>query len=328
MKTVRTVGPFLVAAVLILVVLGAVAARRHAQRAPYQNPYEFDVSAYKTTDPSLLGYRQAKSLPLDFTPRGLAVGPQDQLYVAGDAWLVCLDADGKELKRVPLTMPASCITVGPGGLLLMGMGDHVDIRDGEGNLRGTWEAVSDRSVITSIAGSDEYVYVADAGTRQVQVFDWKGARLRTVGDKDEVLGVPGFVVPSPYFDLLLDDDGTLWVANPGHRQLEHYDAEGSLLGTWGTSTMEWQGFSGCCNPSHLARLPDGAFVTSEKGLPRVKVHESNGAFRHVVAGPEGFAEDVLGLDLAVDGKGRILVLDPAGPAVRVFEALQAKPAEG
>ena len=329
MKNMRTMGPFLLAAALIVVVLGVVIKQRYVQRARYQNPYEFDVSAYKQTDPSLLGYRETTSFAVDMTPRGLAVGGEGRLYVAGDEALVILDGAGQELKRVALETPATCIKAGPrGALLLLGMGDHVDIRDTEGAWRGTWKPISDRSVITSIAASDEIVYVADAGTRQVRVYNWEGDMLGTVGDKDEALGIPGFVIPSPYFDLLIGETNTVWVANPGRRQLEQYDPDGNLLKTWGASSMEWSGFSGCCNPTHIARLPDGAFVTSEKGLPRVKVYESDGAFRNVVAGPESFAEDVLGLDLAVDSAGRVLVLDPAAKAVRVFEVSQAKPAEG
>jgi hypothetical protein len=83
--------------------------------------------------------------------------------------------------------------------------------------------------------------------------------------------------------------------------------------------MTLDGFCGCCNPSHLALTPDGKFITSEKGLPRVKVYDRAGRFECVVAGPDRFARDTVGLDVAVDSTGRILVLDPAAGAVRVFE---------
>jgi len=60
-------------------------------------------------------------------------------------------------------------------------------------------------------------------------------------------------------------------------------------------------------------------VTSEKGLIRVKIHDRNGSFRSVVAGPDRFIEGTVQLDLAVDSRGRILVLDPRRKRVRVFE---------
>jgi hypothetical protein len=54
-------------------------------------------------------------------------------------------------------------------------------------------------------------------------------------------------------------------------------------------------------------------------LIRVKIHERDGSFRSVVAGPESFDEGTVQLDLAVDSKGRVLVLDPKRRMVRVFK---------
>jgi hypothetical protein len=39
----------------------------------------------------------------------------------------------------------------------------------------------------------------------------------------------------------------------------------------------------------------------------------------VVAGPESFEPQTVGLDLAVDSKDRIYVLDPKKKSVRIFE---------
>jgi hypothetical protein len=82
---------------------------------------------------------------------------------------------------------------------------------------------------------------------------------------------------------------------------------------------------------NFALLPDGqGYVTCEKGLTRVKVYDSGGDFVGVVAGPEEFAEhdrrtsatdvspSLIGLDVSVDSKGRVLVLDPALSEVRIF----------
>ena len=87
---------------------------------------------------------------------------------------------------------------------------------------------------------------------------------------------------------------------------------------WGTASLAASGFGGCCNPSHIALLPDGSLVTSEKGLPRVKVYDADGTFRAVVAGPESFRPGTVGLDLAVDDEGRVLVLDPSREELRIF----------
>jgi hypothetical protein len=82
--------------------------------------------------------------------------------------------------------------------------------------------------------------------------------------------------------------------------------------------MALDGFCGCCNPSYIAILPDGTFVTSEKGLDRVKIYTADGRYAGVVAGPEQLSEGTTGLNLAVDSSENIYVLDLSGTKIRVF----------
>ena len=95
--------------------------------------------------------------------------------------------------------------------------------------------------------------------------------------------------------------------------------------------MAVENFCGCCNPVHFARRPDGKFVTSEKGLNRIKIYDAKGNFEGVVAGPEHLVKDLelakracadcrigFGFDVACDSTGRVLALDPATRTVRIF----------
>jgi hypothetical protein len=109
------------------------------------------------------------------------------------------------------------------------------------------------------------------------------------------------------------------VVNPGLRQLEHFTADGQFLSCWGKTSMDADGFCGCCNPAHIALMPDGSFVTSEKHIFRVKVYDAGGSFRGVIAGNEDFPQFKTAPDIAVDSKGRILVLDAIAGAVRIYE---------
>jgi hypothetical protein len=133
---------------------------------------------------------------------------------------------------------------------------------------------------------------------------------------------PGFVVPSPYFDLAIAPSGLLFVANPGRQRVESYFEDGTLVSVWGKASFDLDGFSGCCNPSHLAVLPDGRLVTSEKGLVRVKVHDAEGRFLGVVAEGAALGEDTAPREVAADSSGRVVILDPATRSVRVFEPKQ------
>jgi hypothetical protein len=83
--------------------------------------------------------------------------------------------------------------------------------------------------------------------------------------------------------------------------------------------MAMEGFCGCCNPSNFAFVNDSLFVTSEKGIERIKVYNADGSFLCIVATPDQFEEGTKGLDLAVDKQNRILVLDPTKMLIRIFE---------
>ena len=123
----------------------------------------------------------------------------------------------------------------------------------------------------------------------------------------------------PFFDVTADSDGFIWVVNPGRHSLENYTPEGDLRTSWGQFSMGIEGFCGCCNPTHIVILDDGSFVTSEKGIVRVKVYNSLGNIVSVVAGSEQFIEGTTGLDLAKDTAQRVYVLDPMKKQVRIFE---------
>ncbi|MHC5040517.1 MAG: hypothetical protein ACYTHM_24670 [Planctomycetota bacterium] len=55
----------------------------------------------------------------------------------------------------------------------------------------------------------------------------------------------------------------------------------------------------------------------------MKVLDGRGKFLALVAGPKQFAEGTVGLDLAVDSRGRILVLDPVEGEIRIYAELSA-----
>jgi hypothetical protein len=191
--------------------------------------------------------------------------------------------------------------------------------DGRLQIKKIWDSPGGETVFTSIATSPDAVYVADAGNLIVWHFDKEGNLIKRIGDRDGAKDVPGFIIPSPYFDVAVDPDGFLWAADTGRHSLQNYNPDGGIRTIWGEFSLEIQGFCGCCNPSHFSVLEDGRFVTSEKGIPRVKIYNRLGELASVVAGPDLFREGTVGLDLAADSRQRIYILDPAQKAVRIFE---------
>ncbi len=292
-----------------------ITSERHMER---KNPYEYNIDYFKKTGGNTL-YRVEKEIrPPMKELHAIALDPADQLMVAGDRKCLIYDTEGIISAGLDLPAPVTCAASGPGEVY-MGFRDHVAVYQRNGTLIRVWDSQGPDSYFTSIAVTEKDIYVADAGNRIVLRYDKSGLVSGRIGEKDPARDIPGFIVPGPYFDLAIDPDQTLWVVNPGRHALENYTSDGNLRGFWQKSSMRPDGFSGCCNPTHIAILPNGSFVTSEKGLVRVKVHDQTGQFTGLVAGPDQFDDGTVGLDLAVDSKARIYVLNPKKGVVTVYE---------
>ncbi len=338
-----TAGSLLVGAVLtVLVVVAAVAVFRvdtwGESGDKLSDRFKYDIDEHMTVDPSLVRYKETAKLSVGMdNVRAIAVGPEDQIYVAGDQAVRVLDGKGGELRTVDIGKEPSCLAVASPdhttpGRLYVGAGDRIEVYDSSGESVGVWEqGLDEKTILTSIAVADEDVFVADAGNRVVLRYNAEGELVGRIGVPDPKRNVRGFVIPSPYFDVAVTGSDVVCIVNPGARQIEAYTFDGAWLGEWGKASADIDGFFGCCNPANFAALADGKFVTVEKGLPRIKVYSRGGDFESVVAGPRVLAPGeavvdeirddhrVKVFDVATDSAGRILVLDPTNRTVRVFE---------
>jgi hypothetical protein len=217
-------------------------------------------------------------------------------------------------------MPTA-LAVSADGDYLVGLKDRVRVMTAAGAVKDEWR-LAPASHVTSIAVSGADVYLADAGQRVVHRLNAAGKVVGVIGKADPSRGLGGLVVPSAHLDVAVSAEGLVWVANPGMHRLEAYTPEGRLERFWGAPGATVEGFFGCCNPANFAIASDGRFVTAEKGLPRVKVYDGHGQFESVVAPPAVLGENPVGLDVAVDAGGRVLVMDPVTRSVRVFVATE------
>jgi len=285
-----------------------------------ENPFEYNIESFKKSEKSLIHYAEVQQIDLNLESLyAIAIGPEDKIYVSGIDSIVILNRDGSAHSSIKTSGPAFCLSLDENGDLYAGMRDHVEVYDKKGVKKAQWESLGKEAIITSIAISKKSVFVADAGNHIVWKFSKAGDKQARIGEKNKAKDIPGFVIPSPYFDVAVDPDGFLWVVNPGRHSLENYTEEGNLRTLWGEYAMEIHGFCGCCNPTHITILDDGSFVTSEKGIARVKIYNRLGKFVSIVAAPDQFREGTAGLDLAADSSRRIYVLDPVKKAVRIFE---------
>ncbi len=295
--------------------------------------YDLDAAKLARFDPNLILYDEVGSpIPTGLSrARAFALDAEGRFYIAGDEAVRVLSPTGNLRRVIGLSSQPRCVTVAPDGKVYVGLSDHVEVFDDNGQRLASWESLGEGAYLTSIAIEDDAVLVADGGHAVVLRYDTAGELLGRIGEKDPDRNIPGLHVPSPYFDLAMGPDGLLRVVNPGRMRVEAYTLDGDLELWWGESGMRIETFCGCCNPANFAIMSDGSFVTSEKGLTRVKVYDPDGAFVGVVAGPEQLIEGgaprvfenvndakASGFDVAVDADDRIYVLDTIENTIRVF----------
>jgi hypothetical protein len=325
--------------------LAGLSAKRFASSKPTGVPpkpalgaaFTYDVARFQTSDPALLRYQETGRFPAGLPrARNLAVSADGAIFVCGTGGIRKFSPAGKPVLTIQLEHPVYSVALRPSGEILAGQAGKITLLDAAGTVLTVWSDLPDGLLPTAITVAKEQIFIADAGNRVVLTLNAAGKKTAVIGTRDPARNIPGFVVPSPYFCVRMAPDGLLRVTNPGEHQIEAYTLDGDLELAWGKGSFAVEGFCGCCNPVSFDIFPDGSFVTCEKGLPRVKLYQSNGEFAGLVAGPEAFPEylqaanagtpDSLGSGIyaAIDPQGRVLVLDVVGGTVRIMQRKEPK----
>lgn len=304
------------AVVIIGVIAGDYLSGRPDKSAP--NPFAYDLNDFKNVPEELIHFKESKNFKLGFeVPASLTI-EDDKLYVSGDNKLQIIGISGK--LQFELNLPGKPQTVEVSKeIIYVSVDNQIFVYNKNGDLLKEWEPLGENSLITAIAAFENNVFVADAGKRKVIRYSLQGEILAEFDGKADEGVIHGFIIPSPFFDLDINGDGDLWVVNPGLHALENYTEDGNLREHWNNTTMQTEGFSGCCNPAQFTFLPDGRFVTSEKGLVRIKTYKPSGEFDGVVAAPDKFKDEGEAPDIAADSQGNIYALDLDKKMIRVFE---------
>ncbi len=329
-------GAALLTAVAVAAAIALLGDRTGSGPAPDQATSRpaggYDLAAFRKVDPALVLYEEAGP-PVQTglkTPTGLFVDAQDRVYVAGDHEVRVLDSRGRLVRQFAVEDEPRTLAVAEDATAFVVSRGRVSVYGGDGRLQAHWDSPGSRTFLTSVALHGEAVFVADYGNRVIHKYDRSGKELATIDGKAPSAKATHFSIPSPFFDVAIDPHGQLVAANTGKHRVETFSTEGEFKGQWGRFGMGIETFCGCCNPANFAILPDGSLVTAEKGLTRVKVYDPSGKFMCVVAPPSAFKRhddlresnlelaDRSAIDVAVDSKGRVLVLDPLTAELRIF----------
>lgn len=276
-----------------------------------------DFSRLKRIDTTLLGYTRVIAFETGLKGlTGISVNQNHKIILSGHQQLVIYDSPGTKPKMIRVDSTINCLAT-TGENIYAGMGASVVKFSMEGEKLSVWEPYQKSGYITSIAANNNLVVVADAASKRILKYLPNGSLLRVIGEKDTSPDSKGFVIPSMYFEVAHGTFDDLWVVNPGYLRLENYNQKGEMRSSWGKASYSDDGFTGCCNPAQMAVLPDGSFVTYEKGIDKIKVFDPAGQFRCYVGGAGSFKGETdfqignlnLVKDIAVDSQGDIYVLD-------------------
>jgi hypothetical protein len=276
-----------------------------------------EFSKLKKIDSSQVGYIRTRVLETNLKElSGIAINESHQVFVCGDRQVTAFDTAGAQIFNFVIDSAATGIAVS-GNEVYIGSGPRILHYNLTTKKLDSWKPYNPSGYITALAVNENLVYAADAVSKRVLKYSPDGRLMLEIGKKDSLTEAPGFVLPSLYFDLAFGDYNDLWVANAGRLLIENYTTEGHMQLSWGRTSGDDNGFSGCCNPAHFTVLPDGGFVTYEKGIDKIKAFDPTGRFICFVAGAgyfRGNADFLLGnnnlvKDLTSDASGNLYVLD-------------------
>jgi hypothetical protein len=276
---------------------------------------------------SLSSYSRPIRLALDLqdAPRAFSRSPSGSIWVAGGRELAELSEEGVERARFAMPAPVSAIAVDANGDIFTAMSNRIEVRDTRGRLLRTFADLDEKAVIVSIAAgsAEDELFLADSGNAVVLRYTKAGRLLGRIGERDERRGIPGFVVPSPYFSIAVSADRLLYAANPGRHGIEVYSYDGNPVRSFYRPSMGIEGFAGCCNPACITLLDGGRILTVEKGIKRIKILSAAGELLEVVADEESLAVNFLGDGALAGADGRLMVLDRAAREIIVFKGKKA-----
>lgn len=254
----------------------------------------------------------------------VAVDPAGRVYVAGGRDWAILDS-GQTVSAGSAEAPVHGLAAGSNGTWYIALADRI-IEMQDGQLSRVVASLGDKARIKGISlrGDGERLFVADGGNCWVWIIGCQDGGIDGYIGRDDLTGKAQYRVERlSCFDVAATPDRLL-VTDPAAHAIDSWDLSRPEM----PLSLRWQkgsddgiaGFFGCCNPAHIAAMPDGRIVTSDKGSdgPRLRVFDAQGNLLSVIAEAEDLPSGEKLVDIATDSRGYVYAADGAAGCIRVY----------
>jgi DNA-binding beta-propeller fold protein YncE len=244
----------------------------------------------------------------------VAAGKEGYIILAGESFVECLNRNMNVIWKNDDTLRFYSVAI-YNDTIYAATRETIHLFSIEGKMLDEWGPYEDNALITSISAGRGIIAFADASNKILVILDKRGRVISITG-----VGTKEFIIPSPYFDVAVGGNDTVYVANTGHRRVETRTSDGKLLGWFGEAGSAPDAFCGCCNPAHFTTIA-GGFVTAEKGINRIKILDKKGRFKEFVSAENDFFASIP-LDIAVDDELTIYAANPQDSKLYIFKRIE------
>lgn len=218
-------------------------------------------------------------------------------------------------KSLPLARPLGVFAANGKLYVVNNNGGRIDIFLPNGKRLYSFHTAPKKTVTQNTGITIDWVgniYISDIANSSIKVFDEKGEYLYWFPKP-----LPGMPVEKPFVRPigLLSNEKNLLVVDGGDNKVKIFSTTGRLNQQFGKNDPDNDGMS---FPHSLVITEKGEYVVTDSNKSRVLVFDKNGKYKEQLEEPKNESPWLLPRGIAVDGFGRIHVVDNFAHKVRVY----------